>query len=60
MNLRVAGTRQVGEPYQTINASAAADGIVGGVLPDAIFYLPMQASNRPVTALSRPNARACP
>ena len=31
----------VGDPWQSYNGSAAADGIVGGVLPNVIFYLPM-------------------
>ena len=33
--------RAIGAPIQTYNGSASADGNVGGVLPTAVFYLPM-------------------
>ena len=33
--------KAVGQPQQSYNASAAADGMVGDVLPTVVFYLPM-------------------
>ena len=42
--------KAVGDPPQTCNSSAAADGTVGGVLPTVVFYLPMMVNG---TAQSR-------
>ena len=30
------------EPEQTYDEAVAADGLLGGVLPTAVFYLPMR------------------
>ena len=37
----------VHQPKQTYDAGGAADGIVGGAIPTAIFYLPMRVNNTP-------------